>query len=95
MKCNGKGKIPCVTCGSRGLIKCATCNGSGSLLARNLAIIRWYVNLAVSNHTLPNFVPLIGIRNTMVSRIILLKLVHNYNTLSGGRALNCFDCRVV
>ncbi|TKY65921.1 SSUH protein [Spatholobus suberectus] len=41
VKCNGKGKIPCVTCGSRGLIKCATCNGSGSLLARNMAIIRW------------------------------------------------------
>ncbi|KAJ1389607.1 protein SSUH2-like protein [Sesbania bispinosa] len=41
VKCNGKGKIPCVTCGSRGLIKCATCNGSGSLLSRSVAIIKW------------------------------------------------------
>ncbi|XP_019412963.1 PREDICTED: protein SSUH2 homolog [Lupinus angustifolius] len=41
VKCNGKGKIPCATCGSRGLIKCGTCNGSGSLLTRSLAIIRW------------------------------------------------------
>lgn len=59
VKCKGRGKIPCATCGSRGLIKCATCNGSGSLLARNIAIIRWYVNLAVSNHTFSNSVPLI------------------------------------
>ncbi|KAJ7950210.1 protein SSUH2-like [Quillaja saponaria] len=41
IKCNGKGKIPCTTCGSRGLIKCAACHGSGSFLARNMAIIRW------------------------------------------------------
>ncbi|GMH28987.1 hypothetical protein Nepgr_030830 [Nepenthes gracilis] len=40
-KCNGKGKIPCATCGSRGLIKCEMCHGNGSLLARNVAIVRW------------------------------------------------------
>lgn len=51
MKCKGRGKIPCVTCGSRGLIKCVTCNGGGSLLARNIAIIRWYVNLAVQYYS--------------------------------------------
>ncbi|PON37092.1 Cytochrome c-552 [Parasponia andersonii] len=41
VKCNGTGKIPCATCGSRGLIKCETCHGSGSLLTRNIAIVRW------------------------------------------------------
>jgi hypothetical protein len=41
VKCNGKGKIPCATCASRGLIKCETCHGSGSLLSRNVAIVRW------------------------------------------------------
>ncbi|KAE9447716.1 hypothetical protein C3L33_20385, partial [Rhododendron williamsianum] len=41
VKCDGKGKIPCATCGSRGLIKCQTCKGSGSLLKRNIAIVRW------------------------------------------------------
>lgn len=40
-KCDGKGKIPCATCGSRGLIKCQTCEGSGALLKRNIAIVRW------------------------------------------------------
>ncbi|GLT37555.1 hypothetical protein SLA2020_118660 [Shorea laevis] len=40
-RCDGKGKIPCATCGSRGLIKCETCNGSGSLLTRKVAIVRW------------------------------------------------------
>ncbi|VVA25410.1 PREDICTED: SSUH2 [Prunus dulcis] len=39
--CNGKGKIPCATCGSRGLIKCLTCQGSGSLLTRNVGLVRW------------------------------------------------------
>uniref|UniRef100_A0A2P2JTQ1 Uncharacterized protein MANES_08G086700 n=1 Tax=Rhizophora mucronata TaxID=61149 RepID=A0A2P2JTQ1_RHIMU len=39
--CNGKGKIPCATCGSHGLIKCQKCYGSGSLLARNIAVVRW------------------------------------------------------
>ncbi|XP_057778087.1 uncharacterized protein LOC130996834 isoform X1 [Salvia miltiorrhiza] len=39
--CNGKGKLPCATCGSRGLIKCETCQGSGSLLTRKVAIVRW------------------------------------------------------
>lgn len=41
VKCDGKGKIPCATCGSRGLIKCKTCEGSGSLLTRNIGIVRW------------------------------------------------------
>ena len=41
VKCNGTGKIPCPTCESQGLIKCKTCNGSGSLLSRNVAIVRW------------------------------------------------------
>lgn len=40
-KCNGNGKLPCATCGSRGLIKCETCRGSGSLLTRSIAIVRW------------------------------------------------------
>ncbi|KAI9153808.1 hypothetical protein LWI28_016835 [Acer negundo] len=40
-KCNGKGKIPCATCGSRGLIKCEKCDASGSLLTRNVAIVKW------------------------------------------------------
>ncbi|KAF5737211.1 hypothetical protein HS088_TW13G00089 [Tripterygium wilfordii] len=40
-KCNGKGKIPCATCGSCGLIKCEKCHGSGSLLTRSVAIVRW------------------------------------------------------
>lgn len=40
-KCDGKGKTPCTTCGSRGLIKCQTCKGSGSLLTRSIAIVRW------------------------------------------------------
>ncbi|OMP03484.1 hypothetical protein CCACVL1_02404 [Corchorus capsularis] len=40
-KCNGKGKIPCATCGSRGLIKCETCHGNGSMVTRNIAIVRW------------------------------------------------------
>lgn len=40
-KCDGKGKIPCATCGSRGLLKCETCHGSGSLLTRKIAIIKW------------------------------------------------------
>ncbi|KAJ4834749.1 hypothetical protein Tsubulata_012583 [Turnera subulata] len=39
--CSGKGKIPCITCGSRGLIKCEKCHGSGSMLSRNIAIVRW------------------------------------------------------
>lgn len=42
-KCNGKGLIPCATCGSRGLIKCETCQGGGSLLTRQVGIVRWYV----------------------------------------------------
>ncbi|KAK3031361.1 hypothetical protein RJ639_036069 [Escallonia herrerae] len=41
VRCSGKGKIPCATCGSRGLIKCAACRGSGSLLTRKVAIVRW------------------------------------------------------
>ncbi|OWM81755.1 protein SSUH2 homolog isoform X2 [Punica granatum] len=41
VKCNGKGKIPCATCSSRGLIKCETCRGSGSLLSRNIAVVKW------------------------------------------------------
>ncbi|TYH22346.1 hypothetical protein ES288_A04G121000v1 [Gossypium darwinii] len=40
-KCDGKGKIPCATCGSRGLLKCKTCNGSGSLLTRKIAVVKW------------------------------------------------------
>uniref|UniRef100_A0A7N0RHF6 Protein SSUH2 homolog n=1 Tax=Kalanchoe fedtschenkoi TaxID=63787 RepID=A0A7N0RHF6_KALFE len=40
-KCDGKGKVPCGTCGSRGLIKCEACNGSGSLLSRDIAIVKW------------------------------------------------------
>ncbi|KAL0918043.1 hypothetical protein M5K25_010031 [Dendrobium thyrsiflorum] len=40
-KCNGTGKLPCVTCGSRGLIKCQACGGQGSLLTRNAAFVRW------------------------------------------------------
>ncbi|MED6134928.1 hypothetical protein PIB30_041486 [Stylosanthes scabra] len=39
--CKGTGKIPCPTCGAQGLIKCKTCNGSGSLLSRNVAIVKW------------------------------------------------------
>ncbi|KAM1038118.1 hypothetical protein ACFX2C_032848 [Malus domestica] len=39
--CNGKGKIPCASCGSRGLIRCLTCQGSGSLLTRNVAVVKW------------------------------------------------------
>ncbi|XP_022841418.1 protein SSUH2 homolog isoform X1 [Olea europaea var. sylvestris] len=39
--CKGKGTIPCATCGSRGVIKCETCQGGGSLLTRQVAIIRW------------------------------------------------------
>ncbi|KAF7845419.1 protein SSUH2-like protein [Senna tora] len=41
VKCNGKGKIPCSACGSRGLIKCTKCNGSGSLLVRTVAVVKW------------------------------------------------------
>ncbi|GFY82297.1 chaperone protein dnaJ-like protein [Actinidia rufa] len=41
VKCQGNGKIPCATCGSRGLIKCHTCKGSGSMLTRNIAVVRW------------------------------------------------------
>lgn len=41
MQCNGKGKIPCATCSSCGLIKCIACQGSGSLLSRSIAIIKW------------------------------------------------------
>ncbi|KAK4797140.1 hypothetical protein SAY86_029466 [Trapa natans] len=41
VKCNGKGKIPCETCGSRGLIKCEICHGSGSLLSRSIAVVKW------------------------------------------------------
>lgn len=41
VKCNGKGKIPCATCGSRGLVKCPKCQGSGSLLTRKIAVVRW------------------------------------------------------
>lgn len=41
VKCNGKGKIPCATCGSRGLIKCLKCAGSGSLLTRKIAVVKW------------------------------------------------------
>ncbi|XP_051130391.1 uncharacterized protein LOC127250942 [Andrographis paniculata] len=40
-KCDGKGLIPCATCGSRGLIKCGTCRGGGSLLTRQVAIVKW------------------------------------------------------
>ncbi|TYG74116.1 hypothetical protein ES288_D04G157000v1 [Gossypium darwinii] len=40
-KCDGKGKIPCATCGSRGLLKCKTCNGSGFLLTRKIAVVKW------------------------------------------------------
>ncbi|KAD3068349.1 hypothetical protein R6Q59_017738 [Mikania micrantha] len=39
--CNGKGKIPCATCGSRGLVKCLKCLGSGSLLTRKIAVVKW------------------------------------------------------
>jgi hypothetical protein len=49
VKCNGKGKLPCAICGSRGLLKCETCSGSGSLLARSVAIVKWYVNLLASS----------------------------------------------
>ncbi|PSS32663.1 hypothetical protein CEY00_Acc02963 [Actinidia chinensis var. chinensis] len=41
VKCHGNGKIPCATCGSRGLIKCHTCKGSGSMLTRHIAVVRW------------------------------------------------------
>ncbi|KAL6955534.1 hypothetical protein U1Q18_048379 [Sarracenia purpurea var. burkii] len=41
VKCDGKGKFSCATCGSRGLVKCQTCKGNGSLLTRNIAIVRW------------------------------------------------------
>ncbi|KAI3772640.1 hypothetical protein L6452_03830 [Arctium lappa] len=41
VKCNGKGKIPCSTCGSRGLVQCPKCQGSGSLLTRKIAVVRW------------------------------------------------------
>nr|GEV20711.1 hypothetical protein [Tanacetum cinerariifolium] len=41
VKCNGKGKIPCATCGSRGLVKCLKCEGSGSLLTRKIAVVKW------------------------------------------------------
>ncbi|CAH1432224.1 unnamed protein product [Lactuca virosa] len=41
VKCNGKGKLPCASCGSRGLIKCTTCSGSGSLLTRKIALVKW------------------------------------------------------
>ncbi|KAF8402727.1 hypothetical protein HHK36_010816 [Tetracentron sinense] len=41
MKCNGKGKLSCATCKSCGLIKCEMCRGGGSLLTRNVAIVRW------------------------------------------------------
>ncbi|KNA06605.1 hypothetical protein SOVF_179440 [Spinacia oleracea] len=41
LQCNGKGNIPCATCSSRGLIKCNICQGGGSLLARNIATIKW------------------------------------------------------
>ncbi|XP_059647140.1 uncharacterized protein LOC132293615 isoform X2 [Cornus florida] len=40
VKCDGKGKIPCATCGSHGLVKCGTCQGCGSLLTRNIAVVR-------------------------------------------------------
>lgn len=40
-KCNGKGTIPCLTCGSHGLIKCEPCQGSGSLLSRKVALVKW------------------------------------------------------
>lgn len=42
-KCSGKGMLPCATCGSRGLVKCQACQGQGSLIARSIALIRWYV----------------------------------------------------
>lgn len=41
VKCNGKGELPCASCGSRGLIKCVTCSGSGSLLTRKIAVVKW------------------------------------------------------
>ncbi|GAB2223822.1 hypothetical protein Droror1_Dr00004564 [Drosera rotundifolia] len=41
VRCNGKGKVPCPTCSSVGLIKCETCQGSGSLLSRSVAIVKW------------------------------------------------------
>lgn len=43
-KCDGKGKIPCATCVSRGLIKCEMCRGSGSLLGRSVAVVKWKTN---------------------------------------------------
>ncbi|XP_058099522.1 uncharacterized protein LOC131243917 isoform X3 [Magnolia sinica] len=39
--CGGKGKLPCTMCGSRGLVKCGKCQGKGSLVTRNVAIVRW------------------------------------------------------
>ncbi|KAG6523500.1 hypothetical protein ZIOFF_013360 [Zingiber officinale] len=40
-KCSGKGKLPCATCGSRGLVKCQLCVGQGSLITRNIALVKW------------------------------------------------------
>lgn len=39
--CKGEGRLPCPTCQSRGLLKCDKCRGNGSLLTRNIAIVRW------------------------------------------------------
>ncbi|RWW24752.1 hypothetical protein GW17_00010938 [Ensete ventricosum] len=43
-KCSGKGMLPCATCGSRGLVKCHSCEGQGSLITRNIALVKWYVS---------------------------------------------------
>ncbi|RWW81588.1 hypothetical protein BHE74_00010003, partial [Ensete ventricosum] len=40
-KCSGKGMLPCATCGSRGLVKCHSCEGQGSLITRNIALVKW------------------------------------------------------
>lgn len=40
-RCSGKGMLPCATCGSRGLVKCHSCEGQGSLITRNIALVKW------------------------------------------------------
>ncbi|CAA0836320.1 chaperone protein dnaJ-related [Striga hermonthica] len=39
--CKGKGVVPCATCGSQGVVKCKTCIGSGSILKRQVALVKW------------------------------------------------------
>ncbi|CAL9119558.1 unnamed protein product [Musa textilis] len=40
-RCSGKGMLPCATCRSRGLVKCDSCEGQGSLITRNIALVKW------------------------------------------------------